>query len=134
LGESGVTFDVSRTAEDYIVERKTLLKSLALAVVGIPALSMADNTGSAGRVIAFSHNAPASDEYPISRGGIVVKPWQAPEQEYRWGGSACPGKNLDPYEEALLERAFLSRRVIIQPYFQNGQGGHLCLVAFEMSR
>lgn len=107
---------------------------IAIALPAAPLPLSADTAGEPGRIIALTYNSSGSDERGLFWGAVVIKPWQGSAQEYRWGGSSCPGKNLDVDETALLERALLSWRVKTRPFYKFGQGGFLCLVGFELSR
>ncbi len=111
-----------------------LTLGLAMFCTGIPEVARADFDGDPGRIRSLTHNTPGSSEHSLFQGSIVIKPRNAPGQEYKWGGTTCPGKNLTVDEVALLERAFLGWGWKIHPFFKNGQGGNSCLVAFTLSR
>lgn len=114
--------------------RRFLCVILSILLLAFPATVTADTEGDTGKVVSIIHNGAASDERSLYWGAVTIRPWQGASQEYLWGGSICPGKNLDIAEVALLEQAMLSRRVNTRPFYKNGQGGYLCLVGFQLLR
>lgn len=101
-------------------------------IVGLLALAapvFADTVGLTGAIVGLREVNSNSDRYALLRGSIWIEESPGQLQEYRWGGSACPGKDLTEDEVANLARN-LDRNVRIIPIFKNGQGGSRCLVEF----
>jgi hypothetical protein len=93
--------------------------------------------GSAGKVISVHINGSLSDSYKTFHGSVKIK---APGKrgrtsEYKWGGTACPAKDLTDHQVDLLVQAFHHRKTTqVVPRTKNGQGGVKCLVGFELRR
>ncbi len=91
-----------------------------------------DFVGEAGRLVAFRSVGDASDEWDLLRGEIHLQVGTQ-LQAYRWGRAFCPGKDLTEAQEARLQRALGDRRLVVIPYYKNGQGGSRCLVHFVIT-
>jgi hypothetical protein len=100
--------------------------ALGIARIGIP------SEGAAGRIVAVTVNTLGSDEHSLFRGSVVVDQIGDGLQEYKWGGTTCPAKHLQPDQVANLQRALSDPRMSILPLFKNHQGGNVCLVAFTL--
>jgi hypothetical protein len=107
-----------------------VLGSLSLALA---TGSRADVVAATGPIVALRTNSPNSDDYALFHGFIVVGDSIGGYARYHWGGSYCPGKTLTEAEVALIQRGMNNPRIWIEPRTKNGQGGFLCLVAFNLA-
>lgn len=103
--------------------------ALLLCVV---APAAADTDGSSGRIVALRVWGASSDDYAVHHGQIVLGDSIGGFATYYWGGSYCPGKDLDPQLVDMLQRGLDNPRIVIRPRLKNGQGGNQCVVAFQL--
>jgi len=99
--------------------------------------ALADQTGVAGKIISVTINGSKSDDYKTFHGSVTIRPPGKRQRpvEYKWGGTACPGKDLTDHEVDILVGAFHERKsTLVVPRSKNGQGGAICLVGFELTR
>ena len=115
-----------------IYQEVVILAALAV-VLWMPAEGRADQIGEPGFIKAITLISTSSDDFPLYHGSIVLET-DGPDEEYRWGGSYCPGQTLNTELNMILAQALKqyaqSAHVLIRPQFSNGQGGAKCLVAF----
>jgi hypothetical protein len=108
---------------------------MAASLLLIPVAAWAaDTSGASGRIVQITVNEAGSDEFTKFRGSITV--WtgkDAPEDEYKWGGSSCPGLDISAEGVDRLVNAFYTRRwTRVTPHYKVGQGGTKCLVGYEL--
>ena len=101
-------------------------------LLGSAGTAGADTDGVSGRIVALRVWAPTSDDYPIHHGQVVVGDSIGGFATYYWGGSYCPGKDLDQSLVDMLQRGLDNPRIVLRPRLHNGQGGNQCVVAFQL--
>ncbi len=109
--------------------------AVALAATTLlPVGALADEEGSAGRIVSLTINTQGSDKYASFHGSLGVRNRAGERDVYFWGGSTCPAQKLDDAQVALLATALQTRRTNLRPVYRTGEGarGTRCLVAFEM--
>ena len=103
----------------------------------IVAKATADNAGAPGSVASLLMRATASSDYSKFHGAVYLKTDQGID-EYKWGGSTCPGKDIVNFNQnrvimdALIQYS-QDEKMIVVPIFKNGQGGAKCLVGITGS-
>jgi hypothetical protein len=110
----------------------TIAGVLGCFLLAVATGSRADVIAATGPIVALRTNSLNSDDYAIFHGFIVVGDSIGGYARYHWGGSYCPGKDLSEAEVSLLQRGMNNPRIWIEPRTKNGQGGNLCLVAFDL--
>ncbi len=96
--------------------------------------ALADEEGTAGRIVSLTINTQGSDKYASFHGSLGVRSTSGRRDVYFWGGSTCPAQKLAASEVALLAGALNNRKTTIKPVYRTGEGarGARCLVAFEL--
>jgi hypothetical protein len=101
--------------------------ALLLASAGVA--RAADNIGTPGPMVGFEHNDDSSDEAGLADGSLFIDEGGGTTREYRWGGSLCPGRELDTAQQSMLLEAGRGKWVVL-PYYKLGNGGARCLTSF----
>jgi hypothetical protein len=107
------------------------LVALAFALT-LPAVAhAADDVGATGYVQSLQVNTKSSDAYLQMHGRLILGTKHT-STEYRWGGTSCGSRVLDPDQVALLNQALING-LQITPLHRDGQGSVKCLVGFTMA-
>ncbi len=95
----------------------------------------ADEPQTHGTVYSLELNTRSSDYYRSSRGAVEIDTGDDIAR-YQWGGTSCPGKDLDirRYHYALdaLIQYSQNQDMCVTPWSKRGQGGAECLVRFRV--
>lgn len=102
---------------------------LCALALSIPTAASADSNGSRGRVIDITLNDSGSDDFAAFRGEVRIRANKV-TTTYRWGGSACPGKDLSATNVALLFEA-AEEGEKVTPKYKPGAGSNKCLTGFK---
>jgi hypothetical protein len=103
---------------------------VVVVAFAMPLVSHADTVGAIGRVAAIRVNTSASDDFGSFHGWVLIGDSIGGALTYKWGGSHCPGVNLEPDDRSVLQSGLDNPRLLVEPRYKIGQGGNLCLVAF----
>lgn len=115
--------------------RPLLLAPGALLLAGAFASpALADTTDPVGRAVELTVNAQGSDDFGRFRGELVVEAvGSGALTTYRWGGLACPGRDLSDANVSRLLTALENHdRLVVIPRHKPGQGSTKCLVSFTI--
>lgn len=107
---------------------------LILAMLGIASPAHADDEGKIGRVHQLRINTIGSEDHSQYQGSVTLKLVPSTDlQEYRWGGSSCPGQKLNDLQIQLLMTAMVqSSKTKVSPRYTMGDRRTRCLVGFEL--
>ena len=92
----------------------------------------ADSTGPAGTVLSVEARTVSADTYLQYHGRLVVQ--QSIDNmavEYRWGGTSCGSRILTASQLGYLMDLAAAPYMMIEPFYQDGQGQTICLVGFR---
>ncbi len=113
------------------MKRILALAGLATLLLGA-APAYADDVQPIGLIAVLRVNELSSDDYGSFHGILIVGDSVGGYFSYKWGGSHCPGKNLEPHELEILQRGMNNPRILIEPRTKTGAGGNKCLTAFSL--
>jgi len=112
------------------------LRMIALLAVATTLLGgvawAADVTGPAGAVLSVEVRTVSADLYLQFHGRLVVQ--QSIDDmavEYRWGGTSCGSRILTASQLGYLMDLAAAPYMMIEPFYQDGQGQTICLVGFK---
>lgn len=113
---------------------RSLVAAAGIALVGLPDHALADDLGSAGRIVKLVIHGEGSDDFASSHGSITVRHSGNKLEQYSWGGTQCPASKLREAEVDALHQAlhFRSRTLIVPRYKAGEVNGARCLVGFEL--
>lgn len=136
-GAKGAKVDETMASLARLVRRRSLRSFVAaagIALAGLPTAAMADETGSAGRIVKLVINGEGSDDFASSHGSITVRHSGNKLEQYSWGGTQCPASKLREADVSALHEAlhFRSRTLIIPRYKAGEVSLTRCLVGFEL--
>jgi hypothetical protein len=97
------------------------------ALTATPAL--ADFPGTPGKIVGMDHNDDSSDHSGLADGTLFIDEGSGAVRAYRWGGSWCPGRELDVDQQRMILDALRSKLLVL-PYYKTGNGNERCLTAF----
>lgn len=100
----------------------------AVAMFTVGAALAADSIGTPGKIYGLEHNDDSSDEAGLRDGALFIDEGDV-VREYLWGGSLCPGRDLDIDQQRMLLDALRSK-IILLPYYKLGNGNSRCLTSF----
>ena len=100
----------------------------ALAVVG----ATLNTEQGFGTLQSFRVTDQGADNFSAYRGEIKVD-YSGDVKLYRWGGAACPGKDLSDRNVMVLAEA-LGDDLKIKVETKLGAGSNVCLVGFTLKR
>lgn len=107
--------------------------AMCMVVMLISAPGWAEETGEPGFIESLELVSISAENYPLYHGELILQT-EFGEVAYRWGGSSCPGKDLNNEESRHLLEALIqysqSAHMHITPTYKNGQGQNICLVSY----
>lgn len=103
---------------------------LCALLLSIPTAASADSNGTRGRIIDITVNDSGSDDFSAFKGEVRIRANKA-VKVYRWGGAACPGKDLTAANVALLFTA-AEESAKVTPKYKPGAGSNKCLTGFKV--
>ncbi|MBZ0165873.1 MAG: hypothetical protein K8I00_03630 [Candidatus Omnitrophica bacterium] len=107
--------------------------AMCMVVMLMAVPGWADETGEPGFIESLELVSISADNYPLYHGEMILQT-EFGEVAYRWGGSSCPGKDLNHESNTHMLDALIqysqSAHMHIVPTYKNGQGGNLCVVSF----
>ena len=128
LGALAVALAASASAQ---VSRDAPLRA-AVADGLQPPFQSKDKIGDTGKVSSLIIHSPGSSDFSAFRGEIAVGTHRQ-GTIYRWGGSACPGKDLEDVQELVLTMAF-ENGWLLTPKGKPGAGSNKCLTGLMLRK
>lgn len=111
------------------MHRKRFLILTTLLALAPAVGARADSNGTPGPIVGFEHNDDSSDDAGLADGSLFIDEGSGTIREYRWGGSLCPGRELDTAQQGMLLEAARGKWVVL-PYYKLGNANTRCLTSF----
>ncbi len=103
---------------------------LIMGMAGVPFSGAADTIGGSGKLAGLRQVEPTSDDFPRFHGAIIIDEGKNVITSYFWGGSHCPGFDLEDARVAVLLRALRNTKLRALVAYKPGAGGTRCLTQY----
>jgi hypothetical protein len=96
--------------------------------------AFADTAGEPGEILSIEILESTSDNFVTWHGDVVIRQLSdGRDQQYRWGGAACPGRDLEDARVNYLFELSTTPYMVVTIYWKQGAGGNRCVVGFVAS-
>ncbi len=114
--------------------RSIIFWSIAVVVVFATKPVFSDTTGEPGELLSIEILESTSDNFSAWNGDVVIRQLvDGVDQQYRWGGAACPGRDLEQARVDHLFELSTTPYMMVTIYWKPGAGTNRCIVGFVAS-